>query len=219
MLKKTYYMILGVARTETPRGIRAAYRDLAKKLHPDVAGEKATRAFQELTEAYDVLADPKRRRAYNDRLRQSEERDATARQPIAIVGHPESISPCFEALHERLLRNFTGISVPKSERLESLSFEVVLTPEEAAEGCSVPIGVPIFHACSQCGGSGRDWLYPCVQCEERGMIESEQIVRIRIPAMIPSGSVFEIPLEGLGIHNFYLRLAVVVQPPQRWWQR
>jgi DnaJ-class molecular chaperone len=59
---RTYYMILGVPRTESPGGIRSAYRDLARKLHPDVAGEQATRAFQEVTEAYDVLSDPRRRR-------------------------------------------------------------------------------------------------------------------------------------------------------------
>jgi DnaJ domain len=53
---RTYYMILGVPRTESPGGIRSAYRGLAKKLHPDVAGEQATHAFQEITEAYDEAA-------------------------------------------------------------------------------------------------------------------------------------------------------------------
>src|SRR5689334_4671710 len=72
---RTYYMILGVPRSETPGGIRSAYHDLAKKLHPDVAGEQATRAFQELSEAYDVLSDPQRRRAYNDELRRAERGD------------------------------------------------------------------------------------------------------------------------------------------------
>jgi len=69
---RTYYMILGVPRTESPGGIRSAYRDLARRLHPDVAGEQATHAFQELSEAYDVLSDPQRRREYNDKLRRAE---------------------------------------------------------------------------------------------------------------------------------------------------
>lgn len=72
MERKTYYMILGVSSTESPRGIRAAYRDLARRLHPDVAGEQATRAFQEVPEAYDVLCDPERRQDYNDELRRSD---------------------------------------------------------------------------------------------------------------------------------------------------
>jgi hypothetical protein len=41
MDERTYYMILGVPRTESAGGIRSAYRDLAKKLHPDVAGQQA----------------------------------------------------------------------------------------------------------------------------------------------------------------------------------
>jgi DnaJ-class molecular chaperone len=228
MERKTYYAILGVTRMETPRGIRAAYRDLAKKLHPDVAGDEATPAFQEVTEAYTVLSDPERRRDYNHRLRRAEDtgaavalwRQPVVRQPMDLVADPEGVTPSFEAMHERLLRNFTGIGIPKSERLESLSFEVLLTPDEAANGCVVPIGVPVFYRCPQCGGSGRNWLYPCVQCHGQGMIESERLVHVRTPPMVPSGTVYEIPLGGLGIHNFYLRLIVVVQPDrsprERW---
>ena len=72
MEKKTYYMILGVSSTESDRGIRSAYRDLAKRLHPDVAGEQATRSFQEISEAYGVLSDPQRRREYNHELSRAE---------------------------------------------------------------------------------------------------------------------------------------------------
>ena len=218
MERKTYYMILGVSRTENERGIRAAYRDLAKRLHPDVAGEQSTRAFQEVTEAYDVLSDPQRRREYNHKLRRSEAGEGVSvrraepivRDSVTILGNPESIRPSFEAMYDRFLRNFTGLGVPKSEHLEGLNFEVLLTPEEAARGCIVPIGVPTFHRCPQCAGSGHDWVFPCIYCQQQGMIETEEQVRVRIPAMTPSGSVFEMPLEGLGIHNFYLRLNIVV---------
>jgi hypothetical protein len=43
------------------------------------------------------------------------------------------------------------------------------------------------------------------------MTESEELVHIRIPPMAPSGFVYEIPLEGLGIQNFYLRLHLIVE--------
>jgi DnaJ-class molecular chaperone len=215
---RTYYMILGVPRTESPGGIRSAYRDLARKLHPDVAGEQATHAFQEVTEAYDVLSDPRRRRAYNDELRRVESGDvvppATAPAvgaPVSVLGDAASIRPSFEAMYDRFRRNFTGVAVPKSEHLEALDIEVVLTPEEGRRGCALPIGVPVFQRCYQCGGSGRDWPFPCLACGQQGTIEVEQIVRVRIPPMAPSGSIFEIPLRGLGIHNFYLRLHVFVE--------
>jgi molecular chaperone DnaJ/curved DNA-binding protein len=221
MERKTYYMLLGVSSTESPRGIRAAYRDLAKRLHPDVAGEQATRTFQELTEAYNVLSDPQRRHDYNAKLSRATDDEVVrvrrgraetlVREPVTILGDRDSIRPSFEAMYERFLRNFTGIGVPKSEQVEGLNFEVLLTPAESARGCVVPISVPVFNRCPRCRGSGREWVFPCVYCQEQGMIETEAIVRVGIPPMSPSGSVFEIPLEGLGIHNFYLRLHVLVQ--------
>ena len=220
MGRKTYYMILGVSSTESPKGIRAAYRDLAKRLHPDVAGAQATRAFQEVTEAYDVLSDPQRRRDYNDELRQSADMgvavrrppaEPLVREPVTILGEPESIRPSFEAMYERFLRNFTGIGVPKSERLEGLDFEVLLDPIEASCGCVVPISVPVFIRCPRCGGSGRDWELSCALCRQQGMIEEVRLLRVRIPPMVPPGCVYEIPLRGLGIHNFYLRLHVFVR--------
>ena len=216
---KTYYMILGVSRTESAKGIRAAYRDLAKRLHPDVAGEQATRAFQEVTEAYEVLSDPQQRREYNNKLRPDGESvrvsrsaaEPILREPVSILGQPESIRPSFGAMYDRFLRNFTGTGVPKSERLEGLNFEVLLTAEEAFHGCVVPVGVPVFVRCPQCGGSGRDWVVPCAYCQQQGMLETEELVRVGIPPMAPSRSVYEIPLQGLGIHNFYLRLWVLVE--------
>lgn len=221
MERKTYYMILGVSSTESPSGIRAAYRDLAKRLHPDVAGEQATRAFQDVTEAYSVLSDPQLRRDYNDKLRRAADGEVVPihrrppeppiREPAAILGHPESIRPSFEAMRSRFLRNFTGIGVPKSEQLEGLNFEVLLTPEESAHGCIVPVGVPVFSSCPRCGGTGRDWISRCAYCQQQGMVENEERLHVRIPPMVSSGSIYEIPLRSLGVHNFYLRLHVFVE--------
>jgi len=214
-------MILGVSRTESSRGIRAAYRDLVKRLHPDVAGEQSTRALQEVIEAYDVLSDPQRRREYNNELRRSEDGEVMVvqqgkpgpivRSPTTIVRDRADMDPSFEAIYDRFLRNFTGIAVPKSEHLEGLNFEVLLTAQESLLGCIVPVGVPVFERCPQCGGTGRDWVFPCACCQQQGMIEKEEIVRIRIPPGTPSGSIFELPLRGLGIHNFYLRLHIFVE--------
>jgi molecular chaperone DnaJ/curved DNA-binding protein len=58
MVPKDYYLILGVSRSESPSGIRARYRDLAQTLHPDLAGAHSTSAFQEIAEAYQILAGP-----------------------------------------------------------------------------------------------------------------------------------------------------------------
>jgi molecular chaperone DnaJ len=218
MSRKTYYAILGVSRSESAGGIRAAYRDLAKRLHPDVSGDGTARAFQEVTEAYGVLSDPERRRDYNDALQRADEQksplrsrsaaEALVREPLTVLGHPDTIRPSFDAMYERFLRNFTGIEVPKSERLEGLNIEILLTPQEAARGCVLPLCLPAFSPCLPCRGSGRDWVSRCPRCGGQGVIETEERVEVRIPAMTPPGSVVEIALEGLGIHNFFLRLHI-----------
>ncbi len=63
---KDYYEILGVPRTATPDQIKAAYRKLARKYHPDVSKEaNAEVRFKELGEAHEVLKDPEKRALYD----------------------------------------------------------------------------------------------------------------------------------------------------------
>lgn len=222
---KDYYLILGVPVEESQPGIRARYLDLVKQLHPDVAGQESTAAFQEVAEAYDVLSDPLLRRRYNRDLRLQEpgavpvraapasrERagaGALFRDPVYLHDF-ETVHPSLEALFERILRNFTSLDVPKSEHLEPLDFEVVLTPEEAARGGTVPIGIPVFRTCPACRGSGRDWLFACSHCAGGGVGADERVIEVRIPPVRQAPAVLEVPLHSLGIRNLYLRLRLRV---------
>ena len=168
--------------------------------------------------AYQVLSDPERRKLYQQGLRHAEGSAEPPPAPI-LVGHrpqpeplvPESrsvlrgvqtIQPSFEAVFARMLRNFTGIGVPKRERVEGLTVEVLLSPAEAARGGVVPLGVPVFFPCPVCGGSGRDWLFPSTYCRAQGMVEEEETVCIPILPMVREGTILEAPIRGLGIHNF-----------------
>jgi DnaJ-class molecular chaperone len=219
MATKDFYVILGVRRDATPRGIRKAYLDAVKRHHPDRIGEAGTATFQDIQEAYETLSDPERRREHDYRLneagrsflRRARRPGAVVSEPISILSQPASIHPSFEALFERLLRNFTGIRVPKGERLEDLNIEVILSPEEAARGVTVPIEVPTFHRCPFCDGTGRDWVFPCTYCREEGYVEKPETVRVEVPPNVGPGTLYEIPLQGLGVHNFYLRLHIFLE--------
>src|SRR6202035_5787370 len=65
--KKDYYEILGVKKSASAEEIRKAFRKLARKYHPDVnPGDKsAEEKFKSLSEANDVLSDPKKRKVYD----------------------------------------------------------------------------------------------------------------------------------------------------------
>jgi curved DNA-binding protein len=65
---KDYYKVLGLAKSATEKEIKAAYRKLARKHHPDMnqGNPKAEARFKEIGEAYEVLSDPEKRKRYDE---------------------------------------------------------------------------------------------------------------------------------------------------------
>jgi molecular chaperone DnaJ len=235
MAQKDYYIILGVSPTATTRSIQRAFRTLAKQYHPDRVGSQGTSTFQDIVEAYEVLSDPERREVYDRRLHPAEPAERYGPQPEPLIPEPSrytqrlwddplrpepqsilydfmTIRPSFEALRARVLRNFTGVGVPKGERVEGLNIEVILSPDEAWRGGVLRLGVPVFAPCTRCAGTGYTGGVACLACMGQGMREQEKMVAVRIPPQVRHGTTLEMPLRGLGLHNLYLCLHIAVTP-------
>lgn len=248
MARKNYYVLLGVPQDETAHGIRNAFRDLARRYHPDRAGPRSTRSFQDIVEAYQVLGDSQRRAAYDRGLshertpgsagRQVEVRVAPApqepeparwdapepllrrrrrarpeplvREDVSVMRDFEVSRPARDTVHDRFERNFTEEWRRKPEGLEPLDLVVRIGPEQAMRGGELTLTVPVLYPCGYCHGTGRVFGYGCAPCRQSGMLEEETPVRVRVPPMVRTGTVLEVPLRGAGVHNLYLRLRVEV---------
>ena len=66
-IKRDYYEVLGISRDADEHTIKKAYRKLAKRYHPDTntGNAQAEERFKEVTEAYDVLSDPEKKKLYD----------------------------------------------------------------------------------------------------------------------------------------------------------
>jgi molecular chaperone DnaJ len=199
MASRNYYVVLGVASTASGEGIRAAYRDLVKQLHPDHIGPGGAAPFREITEAYDTLRDPARRMRYDESLRTRQ-----GQRRISMRRHLAEVRPSEEAMFDRFSMNFHRAGLPKGERVEELKVDVAISKEEAERGTRIQLGIPVFAPCPGCGGRG------CDACRWQGMREGERGVAIDVPPMSGAGTTFVMPLSGLGIHNFYVRVRVRV---------
>lgn len=186
---KDYYKILGVARTATPDEIKAAYRKLARKYHPDVSKEASAEArFKEVAEAYEVLKDPQRRSMY-DRLGSNwragqEFRPPPGWQRQSTGGSAESIfSDFFESLFGGLGRRGAN-GVPPQDRRSRVQgadrqTSVTISLEEAFRGTTREVAVQT----------------PAVD-PTGGISAQPRTLRVKIPAGVQPGQ--QIRLAGQG---------------------
>ena len=110
---RDYYDVLGVAPGAGAEEIKRAYRQLARRYHPDISGDERGANFLEVSRAYEVLRDPQRRRAYDVRLvagtRAEREAQAAALAQAAlsaevILSPQEAFHGTFVPLHVPLRR-------------------------------------------------------------------------------------------------------------------
>ncbi|OGR31487.1 MAG: molecular chaperone DnaJ [Desulfobacca sp. RBG_16_60_12] len=168
----SYYEILEVSRESALEEVRAAYRQLALKFHPDKnpGDQQAEDRFKQISEAYQVLADPEKRQLY----------DLYGDAGLAgfDLGGFEDIFNSFGEVFEDFFsfgRSRGGSDQPQPGA--DLRKPVVLTLEEAARGVNNCLTVERRVGCPRCQGHGAEPDHPrqtCSPCQGKGQVSPSQ---------------------------------------------
>lgn len=186
MEDKDLYATLGVPRTASTDEIKKAYRRLARKHHPDVnpgnadAGER----FKRISEAYDVLGDPEKRKLYDEfglagvQAGFNAEQARAHRAGAAFRGWETGTGPAggfggystFEDLFGDIIgeRGFAGRPEPGADVESEIEIDLL----DAVRGRSTTISLQRAEACSACSGLGTDVsnATTCSECGGRGRV-------------------------------------------------
>lgn len=178
--KRDYYEVLGVEKGASDADIKKAYRQMAKKYHPDLnPGDKAAEEkFKEVGEAYEVLSDSEKRARYD------QFGHAGVDPNFGAGGPGGAYNVDFGDLGDIFSSFFGGgfggggRANPNAPRRGSdLSKTVTLSFEEAAKGCSKDVEYNRIETCSQCSGSGaQPGTSPktCTDCGGTGYVRVNQ---------------------------------------------
>jgi molecular chaperone DnaJ len=229
-MTKNYYLVLGIAADATQDEIKSAYREKAKRWHPDRSGE-GSEPFLAIREAYEVLCDPAQRRAYDaERSRQETQAQPAPRevrpQPLRRARPPvEPLVPGPRASRARdtimasplepLLAELFGRSpggfettpgTAAGRRTQELHFDVSLTHEEARRGGHLRVWLPVQATCPACEGWGRSGTFACPYCAGSGVVADEHPVYIALPPGLLDGSEGNVTLARSGRRTLTLVL-------------
>ncbi|MEU1623832.1 molecular chaperone DnaJ [Streptomyces sp. NPDC020096] len=192
-VEKDYYKVLGVPKDATEAEIKKAYRKLAREFHPDAnkGDAKAEERFKEISEANDVLSDPKRRKEYDEAralFGNGGFRQGGATGPGGFGfdlgdlfggaqtgtgtgtgggGFGGGLGDVFGGLFGR-----GGTTRTQPRRGQDIESEVTLSFTEAVDGATVPLRMSSSAPCKTCAGTGDKNGTPrvCPTCVGTGQV-------------------------------------------------
>ena len=156
------YAVLGLSKSATKEEVKAAWRKLVKEHHPDRGGSRER--FQEIQAAYEMLSDDAKRREY----------DTFKPGPFSTG---RTMDDMFESLFRSAWKPYTRYEDRYQEWSpptvgEPIHFDLTLTFEEMALGCTRTFTITRRVKCTECKGVGGEDIHPCKYCEGRGKIRS-----------------------------------------------
>jgi DnaJ-class molecular chaperone len=220
---RDYYKILGVDRKADDKTIKSAYRKLARKYHPDVNKGKDEK-FKEISEAYEVLSDPEKRRRY-DTLGPDWQRYAQQPPPppgtqggggfrVENFGEDEDFSDFFRTIFGDLgaraggtrgrgagfrvedLLGGRGGGAGARRRGDDMQAAVEISLDEAFHGTRKSFAMEDPQPCPTCRGAGNVSGKPCETCGGGGWQRVPRQLDVRIPAGVRTGQRVRVSGEG-----------------------
>lgn len=225
--KQDYYETLGVNKGASDDEIKKAYRQMAKKYHPDMnpGNAEAEQKFKEVNEAYEVLSDSDKRAKYD-------QYGHAAFDPSAGFGGGGGFGG-FDFDMGDIFSSFFGGGFGGGSRSGSranapiagddIGVRVVLSFEEAAFGCKREISFARVQKCKECSGSGAKKgtsAEKCTKCGGRGTVTVQQRTAFGImqstkacPDCGGTGKIIKTPCEncrGKGYEKVNKKLTVTI---------
>jgi molecular chaperone DnaJ len=150
-----YYNLLGVARTASADDIKKAYRRLARRHHPDVnpGDQESEERFKQISEAFEILSDPKKREIYDRFGHYSEQAAANAGSGFdfsnfGAANFRDIFSEIFSSIRS------PSLSRKQAARGTDVEYALALSFEEAMHGLTVNVDVERDESCTTCKGTG-----------------------------------------------------------------
>jgi molecular chaperone DnaJ len=176
--KRDYYEVLGVSRSADESELKQAYRKIALRFHPDRNPDdpSAEEKFKEASEAYAVLSDADKRRAY-DRFGHEGVGAAGAPGGFPDFGDLGNFSDLFSDLFGDLFGGRPGRSRGRGQRGADLRYNLEIALSDVLSGSEAQIHIPKTRACGACSGSGaRRGTQPerCARCRGTGQVVLQQ---------------------------------------------
>jgi len=205
-MKKDFYKVLGVNQKAGPEKIKRAYRQAAKRYHPDVSPRNEEK-FREAQEAYETLSDPKKKAIYDRKIFEkrspairprSYHFDPSRSYPSSLFHEIDQFFGRFEDFWMGRWPDFLG---EKGQNHQHLTVEITLTPSEARKGCEIPLRIPFRVVCRRCRGSGFVGELICGLCRGKGEEKLEKKIKVALPPGVRSGMEIRIPLRDLKLRG------------------
>lgn len=214
-MTKDYYKILGITEFESQDAIKNAYRKLARKWHPDIAGnsEDVIIRFKEINEAYEILSNKIKKEEYD-----------RARRFYSYATSNENKFKSEPPKEEKKSFAFSGFNWKKAEqkpipkRGEDIYSDIELSVFEAAAGTTKTVNMLQTQLCPKCGGRKFINGSICKACNGKGEFTNYKKFTVKIPAGIKDKSKIRLAGEGsAGINggvNGDMYITVHIQEPK-----